>query len=103
MAHEALAHKLPGAARARGEGPEGLDALSRNRPCATCGPQIRSAGRSRPRSSRARANCRSRLELIELAPGSGLWPCEMAGASAVTLKQPSALGAIGGAAARRIR
>ena len=40
------------------------------------------------------ANCRSRLELIELAPGSGLWPCEMAGASAVTLKQPSALGAM---------
>jgi hypothetical protein len=27
---------------------------------------------------------------IELAPGSGSWPCDMAGASAVILKQPSA-------------
>jgi hypothetical protein len=26
---------------------------------------------------------------LEVAPGSGIWPCEMAGASAVILKQPS--------------
>lgn len=32
---------------------------------------------------------------IELVPGSGAWPCEMAGASAVTLKQPAASGGIG--------
>jgi hypothetical protein len=29
---------------------------------------------------------------LELAPGSGTWPCEMAGASAVTLVQPAAGG-----------
>jgi hypothetical protein len=29
---------------------------------------------------------------IELAPDSGLWPCEMAAASTVTLKQPAATG-----------
>jgi uncharacterized protein len=31
---------------------------------------------------------------LELAPGSGTWPCDFAGAAAVTLKQP----AVGGAA-----
>ncbi|MBX6323511.1 MAG: hypothetical protein IRY94_16935, partial [Rhodospirillaceae bacterium] len=29
---------------------------------------------------------------LELAPGSGAWPCDMAGASAVALKQPAAPG-----------
>jgi hypothetical protein len=33
---------------------------------------------------------------IELAPGSGPWPCEMTGASAVMLKQPTAAGGGGG-------
>ncbi len=32
---------------------------------------------------------------IELAPGSGPWPCEMMGASAVTLKQPVTQGGMG--------
>jgi hypothetical protein len=29
---------------------------------------------------------------LELVPGSGAWPCEMAGASAVILRQPAAPG-----------
>lgn len=32
---------------------------------------------------------------IELAPGSGSWPCEMAGASSVTLRQPLAQSGMG--------
>jgi hypothetical protein len=30
---------------------------------------------------------------LELAPESGAWPCDMAGASAVALKHPAAIGA----------
>ena len=40
-----------------------------------------------------RRRSRYRSRWLELAPGSGIWPCEIAGAATVTLKQPATGGA----------